>query len=491
MLLLLFSFLFACKEEKNLLSIEFAAKNNQTQGADVPRDFTYTATVLAQFTEPYVNTNFIDWKLNDTIIERCENQPTCPLLFPERADVGLSQRLLVVATEVYTQEGDTRSEKAILNFKIVENAPPTVEITSPKPTVYPAGTILEFSGKISNPETPAGYKIEEELVSKSWYLNGEPIPEAPIQLTKVGKYELVLTAEDKIHSVEDSVIFTVSDDIKPEIFSIAFQPSKISSNQELTAIPKGRDLNAEGTTITYIWLQNGNPTSFTEDTIPASEIKAGDDWKVSILPEPSQQTEPITASIKISNSIPVVSKPEVFSSDGDLFLNSSTVDCTATVTDGDEDLRATYEISINGKSYLTDVLNLSTVQIMPNDELICIASATDSQGASSSTPSETFKIANRLPNVPTVYIKSASKTSLPLDNDNLTCVAQATDPDRQELQYSYNWSSDTDKSFVGEILPAELTEVGDTWICEATSSDGIATSSAGNASTTIMPDFPE
>ncbi|MFP4117231.1 MAG: FlgD immunoglobulin-like domain containing protein [Salinivenus sp.] len=100
------------------------------------------------------------------------------------------------------------------------------------------------------------------------------------------------------------------------------------------------------------------------------------------------------------------------------------------------------------------------------------------------TTTITINMDNQPPDAPDVGITPEQ----PNTTDQLTATAQATDPDGDEVTYSYAWYKDDvlQEDITGRTVDAELTSRGEAWHVVVTPSDGNLEGEIGQASVTIV-----
>ena len=90
-----------------------------------------------------------------------------------------------------------------------------------------------------------------------------------------------------------------------------------------------------------------------------------------------------------------------------------------------------------------------------------------------------------IPSVPTVSISPAE----PYNSDALTCLASSSDPQGDEISYTYAWTVDgLDAGIAESTVPADVTHSEEVWTCSVTASDGVQTTAAASATVTVTRD---
>ena len=176
------------------------------------------------------------------------------------------------------------------------------------------------------------------------------------------------------------------------------------------------------------------------------------------------------ASVVIENTAPLFTSTTISYATA---YNDDVLTCSGVFTDPDESLSASYEWYLQSTLIgSTNILDLSTTSVQPEDTLSCSVSVTDTQGASDSD-SATLDILNRAPDAPTLFITPTNPSA---GVDDLTCqMSTPTDPDGngQTLTESYEWESSDGTLISGDTVLAQETTGGETWTCYGAVSDGI------------------
>ena len=120
---------------------------------------------------------------------------------------------------------------------------------------------------------------------------------------------------------------------------------------------------------------------------------------------------------------------------------------------------------------------LSDYAILPDDTISCIASATDSNGGSSSD--QLITVENRAPTISSPILSNLA----PEANETVTCAATVSDDDGEILAASYSWEIDGVVIEVGSSITLEpdTALVGSTLSCTASVSDNYGESASSSA----------
>ena len=215
-------------------------------------------------------------------------------------------------------------------------------------------------------------------------------------------------------------------------------------------------------TYTYEWYENGVLTSYTSTMIPASDVDVNDVWTVRVTPNDGYHDGSYAeASVVISNSPPTVTTPVITSSAGS-FYNDAIFTCTATASDADETVSATYTWNIAGQTAVGATVNLSSYGVMPSDTVTCTASVQDSNGGMASSSVDQV-VANRLPSISQAAISPSTAHS----NSLVTCSAVVSDPDGESTTDTYTWSLNGSPMGTGDTLQLDesFASAGDVLYC--------------------------
>ena len=307
-----------------------------------------------------------------------------------------------------------------------------------------------------------------------------------------GTHTIILRAEDS-SGLSATASTTVTINTPPEITAVTISPSTPLSTEDLEATTSAFDADGDPITYNYAWKKDGTTTSHTTSTIPASATAVGEQWTVEIIPNDGFMDGNIaTATVTIVNSSPVISTTAITPNSN--VYNDTTVTCSATVTDLDQSISASYNWSVGNINYSGSTLDLSTTTVLPTDIITCTASATDNEGITVED-SVSVTIENREPTISSVTLTPSS----PSQQDILSCAVSATDSDGETLTYNFSWENSTtgdtyNTSSVGSTSQLDLSthslNAGDIILCSALVEDGYSGSVQGFASATISNSAP-
>ena len=196
-----------------------------------------------------------------------------------------------------------------------------------------------------------------------------------------GTYNLIVTATDTAGLTDaDQINFTVNGLPSQPTVEIVPDPANASTN--ITANITLDSIDPEGGQVnyTYEWLQNNVVVpAYTTASVSSSATAKGETWKVRVTPNDGLVDGATgTAEIVIQNTAPTLSSVSI--SPNTAVYNDGLLTCSGTATDPDEIPTLTYQWTMGGVVQGNGpTLDLSYTTAMPNDPIICTATATDSR----------------------------------------------------------------------------------------------------------------
>ena len=328
----------------------------------------------------------------------------------------------------------------------------------------------------------------------SWEIDGNPVGSGttmtldPSTALVGSTLTCVVTVEDSHGDFDIGITEGTIANTAPTVSLIAISPdSEVYTGTELSCSATGDDINDGSlTTSVYEWSVSGvSVGSGATYIVDANDTDVGDSVSctATVADNNGEETSGIT-SIIVENSAPIVSNVQI-SSDSGSYYNDEILTCSATIIDVDEMPIVSYEWS-SSTGILGDTLSLdlSTINLMPSDSLICVVTAMDGSSVSSSDSLEVF-IGDRAPTPPSVSLDWSGSAAAPHDVNDVDCQGSGSiDPDGESVSYSYSWASDFGQIFSGESISGRNTIPTETWSCTVSATAG-ALSSESTASTTI------
>ena len=166
---------------------------------------------------------------------------------------------------------------------------------------------------------------------------------------------------------------------------------------------------------------------------------------------------------------------------------SSLLTCTATATDANDGaLTVDYSwTATNGATNTGATWQLSSNIVSTTDNIECIASATDNDGATVMSNPYVVTLNNSAPTVSNVSVIPNSGVTT---GTTLSCVANGSDPDDGVLTPTYDWSVNgaSISSAATYTVSSSDTNVGDVIVCTATVQDSDGQTASNSASVTLQ-----
>jgi Purple acid Phosphatase, N-terminal domain len=342
-------------------------------------------------------------------------------------------------------------ESVAVYFRNIANSPPTagtVTISPPAPTTNDILTA-----------TPSGFHdpdSDQLNYQYQWSVNGQPITGATGSTFDLalqghgdrGDTVRVEVSADDGHGGQSSAItdqVTVVNSA-PSKGTVAITPTSPSTNQTLTATPASfSDADSDALNYEYRWSVNGTAvsgaTSNTLDLSLAGHGEHGDTAQVEVRASDGHAANSAWASqtVTIANTAPIAGRVTITPSSPT--TNQTLTATPADFTDPDRDtLSYHYQWSVNGtpaNGATGSTLDLSKVGNGDRGDKITVRLSASDGTASSADAIDEVTIANSAPAAGSVTITPANPTT----NQTLTATpAGFTDPDGDELTYSYQWS---------------------------------------------------
>lgn len=115
---------------------------------------------------------------------------------------------------------------------------------------------------------------------------------------------VVVTVEDGLSSANETSSSVTIMNTAPVGDGVAISPaSPIAGVDDLMCVPTATDADGDTVTFTYSWTEDGQATSFTTDTIPASETDSGEVWVCTATPSDGTDTgADLTISVTIDSN---------------------------------------------------------------------------------------------------------------------------------------------------------------------------------------------
>jgi len=401
----------------------------------------------------------------------------------------------------------------------------TVWVTDGKPSAPTSVVIAPASSKTGDDLTctvvggvdPLGDQITKHY---TWYKNGSvqsSITGSTVSnsLTKKGdtwscSVTVTDTPLDGESAATASNTVTIANTKPTGNPTVSIGPANPTAQTDLVAtVSISGCSDADGDTLGYnvTWFKNGQSTSNTSTTLPASQIKKTDSWTCkAVLTEngvPTGDYESggsygVIGIIGTSSALPIGNISPSAPGSISIAKVANGIKCTVGQAATDPDVNDTIKYSykwtctvggvdqtpvIQGPT--TDLSNILSSGLAKNQTWRCEVAATDDNGATKTAfvrnpASQDIIIVNNPPTPPTASVSPAS----PNKGSSLVCsiTTQSTDPDGDTVTYMYEWLKDAEatpvytasaSSSTSSTLPASVTLVqGSQYTCKVTPSDG-------------------
>lgn len=370
---------------------------------------------------------------------------------------------------------------------------PVVSVLSPSSNSFVAvGDSVMFEGTIVDQESQGNQLSVEWTSSLDGVLyTGQPSSQGSTQFStdmlSAGVHSITLSSTDPSGLSADDVV-SLRVNTPPTTPTVSITPASATSSDTLSGSAIGSiDADGQSVTYTYEWFENGVLTSYTSTMIPSSAVDVNDIWRLHVTPNDGYH-DGISAetTIVINNSLPTIDTPILTSSSGS-FYNDATFTCSATATDADETVSATYTWDIAGQTAMGPSVDLSSYAVMPGDTVTCMADVQDSNGGVANS-SASQVVANRLPTITQAGISPSPAHS----NSLVTCSAVVNDPDGGNPTEMYSWSSNGLPMGTGTTLQLDdsLISAGDMLYCTVDVLDASGGAAQSIASLTIESGAP-
>lgn len=289
------------------------------------------------------------------------------------------------------------------------------------------------------------------------------------------------SATDSNGAAVSSSTSIIIENTAPVLSGVSLSPDPAGTEDTLTcSVASTSDLDEDAVDVVYQWTVDGMASSETSNMLSGPFVIDAVIVCSATANDGTEDGNTETASVTISNSVPVVDSVELNS--GPVYTDD-TLMATASISDADsgQTVSATYAW------FVTDVSNggtLSEVQtgsmdsldgsfFDKGDEVYVVVTPSDGIADGTAFTSDSIIITNSEPTLSSVVITPSSATI----EDDLTCMAIGTDADGDALTYTYVWTSPSgvettvpSTSSTSDMLVA-ANELGE-WACTVTPNDG-------------------
>ena len=296
--------------------------------------------------------------------------------------------------------------------------------------------------------------------------------------------------------VDDATISILN--TPPTIDGVTITPTKIYSDTTGISCVDGPSFDADGDNVevSYTWFKDGILLPNTTADLVTSFV-VGTQFQCKATPNDGREDGGIYSATKVvSNHEPVISSVTITPNTN--ITVGETLYCSSSATDADgHSLTTTYRWwDVNGTLLSTDsALTLTSDTTFPGS-LHCDAIVEDGHGGVVQSRA-TVQVKNSTPqwtSVASLIVVDASgdSTTTAFTQGTVTCLAAATDDDDGALIPTYSWKIAGVEIATGSVwtIDPDLSNVGDTLICEASATDTYGATITSTTSITISNTLP-
>ena len=300
-----------------------------------------------------------------------------------------------------------------------------------------------------------------------------------------------VSAQDASSETTASATVTIQNTL-PQIDAISITPDAgVEANTLLTCTGSASDVDGDTPTITYEWMNNAGVSLGTEATLQLdpSIVTVGEEVSCYITAVDANGGSKMDSTVVlVDNTIPTVQSDASITSSS--AFTGTSLTCTASFEDlNDGTLAASYEWTDDTGAVLSSsaAYTISAIDTEPGDELTCMASATDSNGANIASGAS-ITVENTLPTAPTPSILESTPYASETD---VTCTidVESSDIDGQSLTYVFDWVDADGNSIqnpgptttLSNTVVSGLTSYG-SLTCSVFATDGLDNGTSGTAS---------
>ena len=405
--------------------------------------------------------------------------------------MAMPESEIICTVSVTDHAGESAEDTATL---ILSNRQPTLSNSSISPSIAYSNSELTCISTASDDDG------EVLATSYAWSVGGVNIAtgetlELNSTMVSVGdSIACTIDVEDGYGGVSSDSVTTVIENTEPILDSLSLSSTQPSKQETIVCSAAASDTDEDALIYTFLWSNQATQVVYpatlcTHDTstldISSLSVQSLDVIVCSVVVEDihgGTVSDSVTA--EVINTAPVFDVPTSITPDVQVYTNTELV-CSATVLDSDDgSLSASYSWSVGsivvgaGSTY-----TVSAADTDVGDTLICMATAIDSDGETS-TSTASVEIENTGPTISGVQISSSS--SAVYNDATLTCSGVVSDPD-ESIVPQYEWKLNS--VIVGTISELDLRTTsalpGDAIVCTISGTDTQGLSGADTSTVSV------
>ncbi|HJN75249.1 MAG TPA: hypothetical protein QGF58_15075 [Myxococcota bacterium] len=369
-------------------------------------------------------------------------------------------------------------------------APPELELSSPSDgLVLGIGQSLDIAGTVQDGD----HALDQQVITLTSDIAGG----IPLDLTLVddthfvatvdlelGSHTLTFDVMDPRENTDQAVLTVVQlDDQPPSTPQVIVYPQEPVSGQALFVGLLAESVDPEGSTVTYDYAWSVDGESRQEysglDEIPQGEVALGEVWTVQVRASDGQLYSDIAEdSVSVDGSGPAITvwiTPESPSATDELSCGWEAFD-----PDGEEIVEESALWYVSGVEAGDGSAPLPSTAFVVGDVVACEVTATSSQ---TNTANAQVTITNHPPQIDSANLEPGDV----YEDTTVSCEAEASDVDGDEVTIAYAWVVNGDTVLEGETeLDGASFDKGDELYCSLTASDGTQDSPAVQTGTTVV-----
>ena len=367
------------------------------------------------------------------------------------------------------------------------NAPPSAPVVSLSPTNPKTADDLKVS-VVAPSVDPEGTAV---TYSYQWLKDGAPQADlvtdtVPADRTKKGEAWTVLVtpSDGKAAGTAGTAGVTIGN--TPPSVTVAFAPEVPTAATGFSAVPTASDADGDAVTYAFAWTRNSQATSFVDGTIPLSEVKRGDTWKVTVTPNDGAPGEVVSSTVTIANALPAIASvalnPTEPTKANTLFA------VPGAVTDGDKDATTLkYTWTVNGAEVTGQTAAALPAQHFKKGDTVTVSVRANDGTAEGPAVTATTTILNAAPSLASVAITPVNGGKA----DTFTCTPFGwSDLDGDAEGYTYEWKVGSQAVGTGATLSGAGLTKGQSLTCTATPTDGTSSGTPRTSSSVTVANTP-